>query len=452
MRKILGISTAIACMLAYCAFGADRLVVTRTGKSFWVTSVKQVGDQVKYVHRDTRQPGTVPVSELHGVVPTVQRGKIYKPEEVQKYIDRAEKLIKLHGNLYRQLNVILQEWKALQNPPEGLADDITSMEAAFESSDKGPHAYKMIALDLSMVKFKDVGGHFSRRIESILERAKQEYIATTKQRIAEMAATEGLSVDEYVDMKELAKTVMEETGDADSEEIEGMVSAAREAVYLATCQKSMQILRETRSVDGYLECVRILKINKEQIAANDTERATIDRGQAKLLAGIKNLAPQYRFNESGYPLSQDDVQLMGRMAPYMSRITFVGSDPDVQCLIVPEQQPGRISLRGTLSVPLRLILNRGQKPGRELALGVKLLGADEDRYARLGPVEFTDGHASIVLRKDFSDLPDDFTLMANEDGETLVYVYLAYLRNRDAKEGQEDWVIMSRCCGWRISP
>ena len=452
MTRILAIGAGLVWILSCSVFGADRLVVTRTGTSFWVTSVKQNGDQIEYVRRDTRQHATVPVSELHGVIPIVQRGKLYQPDEVQKYIDRTEKMIQLHGNLYRQLNVILQEWKALRNPDEGLGDAITAMEEAFESSDKGPDAYRMATLDLSMVKYKDVGGHFGDRVDAILDRIKQEYVELNKRRIAEMAGTTSLPVDAFVEMKKLAEAVTQDAGDDDSREIADLLSTTREAVYLSTCRKSMQLLSSTRSIDGYLECVRILQLNREQVAANSEEKATIDSGMAKLLAGIKSIVPQYRFDDHGYPLSKGDIELMREMGPYMSRITFVGSEPDEQCRIIPEQQPGQVSLRHSLNVPLRLILNRGQKPDQELAFGVKLLGGYRDRFARLGPVNFKDGHASVVLQTDFSDLPADFTLTANENGERLVYVYLAYLEDKDAKEGDEEWIAMSLCCGWRITP
>ena len=451
MRKAIGILLGIACMLAYPAFGADRLVVTRTGQSFWVSSVKQSGDVVEYVHRDTRQRGAVPVADLHGVMPTVQRGKLYQPDEVQKYIERTEKLIKLHPSLLRQLNAILQEWKAIQNPPEGLGDEISAVEEAFESSEKGPHDYQMAAYDLGMIKYKDLGGSFSARIETIEERIREEYIAASRERLAQMAATKDLSVDAFLEMKALSAAVMEEIEDGDGKDIEDMLSATRKTVYLSTCRKSMQILGETRSVDGYLECVRILRLNKAEVAADAEENATIDRGMAKLLSGIKSISPQFRFDEKGYPLNQDDVRLMGEMARTMSRITFVDSELDEQCLIIPEWRPGHVSLRSSLEVPLRLILNRGQKPDEEFAVGIRLLGAHEDRYARLGPVTFKDGHASVVLRTDFSELPGDFELIPNDNGETLVYVYLARLKDKNAKEGEEEWVEMSRCCGWPIS-
>jgi hypothetical protein len=432
------------------ARAGDRLIVTKTGQGIWATRATKADGKVLYVSRDTRQTYSVPVADLDGVVPTVQRGKLYEPDEIEKYIDRIVTLQRKHGRLYRQLNTILQEWKSLQRPSAALENGITEIENSFAGSDKGTRAYQQAILALEMVKYKDLGGIYTEKTDALFARLKDEYVAVNKQRIMDMAATPNLPIDRFVPMRQLAEEIREEAGDADKKIINDLLATTREAVYTSTCQESFRIFRASKSVDGYLESVRMLKINRDEVAATEAEKTTIDGGLARLREGLKQTQPSYRLNEKGYPFSQDDAQLLNSMQRYASRVMFVGQELDEQCLIIPETQPGRSSLRSPISVPLRLILNRGQRPAQELAVGVKLMGRTQDHFVRLGAIEFKNGHSRVMLDVDLSFLPDDFELLPNDQGETMMYVYLAALKDPDSEV--EEWVPMSQYCSWPIVP
>ena len=436
--------------LASQTMAANSLIVTKSGQSFWVTSARKVGDQIKYTMRDTGQEGSVPVADLHGVVPTIRRGKQYKPEDVQKYIDRIKNLRSLHDNLRRQLSSILQEWEAMQRPSKALEEGITKAEAHFAESDKGTKAHTMAVMDLGMLNYKDVGGKYQARIEATIARMKAEYVTINKQRLEEMAVAPDLSVDTFAPFKQLAGEVMREAEAQDKGALGELLETARQATFKAACRKSYEIFEASKSIDAYLEGVRILQVNRNHVADSSQEKGTIDRALAGLLSKIKRARKTHTINEKGYPFSKGDVKLLRKMRGYASRITFVGAEIDEQCFIIPEQAPGRISLRGPFSLPLRLILRCGQRKDQVLAIGVKLLGKGRDHMIKLGPVKFKDGHAVVTLKEAFSDLPSDFSLIANQNGDYAMYVYLAALKNPNAKF--EEWTIISTSCGWPISP
>ena len=444
------VSLSVVLGLVSSARAGDRLLVTKTGQGIWATRAKKADGKVLYVSRDTRQTCSVPIADLDGVVPTVQRGKLYTPDAIEKYITQIETLQRKHGRLYRQLNTILQEWKALQRPSAALENQITEIETSFTGSDKGTRAYQRAVLALEMVKYKDLGGIYTEKTDALFAHLKDQYVAINKQRIMDMAAAPNLPIDSFVPMRQLAEAVKEEAGDADKEIINDLLATTREAVYRSTCQESFRIFRASKSVDGYLESVRMLKLNRDEVAATEEEKTTIDGGLARLREGLKKMQSSYRLNEKGYPFSQDDNALLNSMHRYASRVMFVGQELDEQCLILPETQPGYSSLRSPISVPLRLILNRGQRPAQELAIGVKLMGQTNDHFVRVGAVEFKNGHSRVMLDVDFSFLPDDFELLPNDQGETMMYVYMAALKDPDSEV--EEWVAMSQYCSWPISP
>lgn len=428
-----------------CCVYAESLIVTKEGKSMWASSVKQEGDVVKYMDRLTGEEKTVPLVGLHGVVRTVERGVQYTPDQMQKYIDTIKKLQKLHQNLFRELNSILQEWEALQKPSAELEGDIDRLAGEFKASDKGTKAYKKIVLDLGMVKYKDMQGKYAAQIENVLAEMKADYVNSNMEQLEKIASgAAALTSDQFVAFEILSKDVMHETEGEKKAFVENQLQKTREVVYNSLCSSGYQAFIKTKSIDAYLESARILLAVKEQVAETPEQKDGIEKRIKALTDLAAKAQPAYRLEQDGFAFTGDDMSLMNNA----SRVTFSDFDVNEQCFVLAESKPGAIKLRRPFSVPLRIVINRSQPKDRFFGMMVKMRSENDmhSHVVELGKLQFSSGHAAISFSENFSELDNNFVPTPNEYGKYNIYCYLVY---RVAVDGNEDqWVPVSEACAW----
>lgn len=431
---------------------ADTLIVTKDGQGIWASSVRQEGENVIYTDKSNGSEVNVSVADLHGVISTVKRGKQYTSGQIDKSIEKIQKLQTMHRNLLRQLNPILQEWEALKKPSPELESAIDEVVSAFKTSSKDTGLYKKTVLDLGMIRYKDVQGKYAPRIDSLVKEVGEEYVKTNKEKLKSSAqAIDSMTIDDFVGFKTLAGDVAKVAGDSDKEEVDKLLSDTRAKAYDALCGRGYKIFMADKSVDAYLESKRILSGVKEQIAETDAQKTAIDERLSTLSRMAAKAQPDFNIDENGFVFTRNDMVDLNVVGQYCSLVTFTGTDVNEQVFVLPERAPGSLQFGRPFSTHLRLVLNRGQPKDRELGVLVVLLSENgiSKHTVPLGKLEFKDGQAKVDYKEDFSQCTIR-NLAPNKKGQYCIYFYIAYQHIID--EANTEWVPISKACAWPIRP
>lgn len=446
MKKFLLVLPVIG--LAFSSLAEERLIVTSEGQSFWVTSISQEGQTITYTSKATGETKSVPLSSLHGTVPRVVRGTKYEADEVKTYIARIKMLQGKHKSLYRQLETLLQEWQALQKPSTELISEIDELKQAFDSSDKGTAAYRRAVRGLGMVQYKDAAGNCKVKIESALAQIKDDYIKTSTSWLDAHAATaETMLFNDFVAFEQLTKDVSREI-DADAR---GRLLATLEATRLKVLNGQSKAANNTfiaaKSIDSYLDAMRILLGLKEIVANDEKQKALLDGQIASLVEMVAKSNPGYKIDESGFPLDSTTSRMIAAQPNGCSRGTSGNDDLSEQIFIVPETSIDGLRFGRPFSIPLRLVTQRAQPPDRKFALIISYPGAGRLIHDT-GALQFKAGISQCLFNEKFTDLTGR-QLQPSEDGRFYFYFHLAY---KDKAADDEEWHAISKTCFWNISP
>lgn len=452
MRAVFIMLVLFLCTLAQTS--ASVLIVTKKGESFWATHARQEGDMVRYIDRNTGEEKTIAVIKLDGVIPVVRRGKQYKPEEIQKYVDRTKKIRAKHPMLIGQLNPILQEWEAMQKPSEELAEKIDQLVDEFQNSEKDTKTYQEITLNLGMLRYKDVQGRYTSRIDKVLDDMKNGYLSVNLKRLELMVNAGKTAIDNFVRIKRLARELSQAANVSQNEKIEGLLTKSRQLTFEANCRYANSSFMSSRSISAYLRSRDILFMVRNEVAEADEQKARVDRYISALVEQISKAQPAYSFEFNGYPLSKDDHEVLNRSRAFSTKVRFSDITVDEQCLVIPLRAPGSIRLGQPFALPLRLVFNRAQPRNRVFGIVVLLYRGDGGMHShtvKLPPLQIKDGHSEIVFREDFSVLEEDFVLGGDVYGNSYLYAYLSYLEEGEDSY-DEKWVAISSAYRFRIKP
>ena len=288
---------------------ADELIVTRDGRSLAAIGARKDGERIVYNDKDSGDEKQLPASGVDAIVPIVQRGKAYKPEEVQRTVDLLKALKGRHQGLLRQLNEILQAWQALQRATPEFEGQITNLVSVFEASDKMPAIYKKTVLDLSMIKFKDVQGMYTPRIDAACESMRKEFVATNLDRLVKMAAGDKIPAERFVPLKRLAEPLSEAADAGDREKIKALVEKSRLTALDTTCRQAESVFVAAKSsVDAYLKSAGLLFLARREVAATAEQKAGIEKKLAALRSAAGRSLPACRLDENGFPISIEEIE------------------------------------------------------------------------------------------------------------------------------------------------
>jgi len=426
---------------------AMKLIVTKKSEGVWATTARRVDNKVIYISKDTGEESSFQVSELDGVIPKVRRGKSYKPDEIQKYIDRIKSLRTKHFRLLRQLNPLLQEWESLQKPSPELEDEIEAQATAFRSGNRGPKAFEKASLALEMVKYKDLAGTYTDRIDGLTEEMRAECLEINMQRFVRFARDSpknriGIFVKARVLGGQLKRIT---THTAQKAQISKMVADTRKRTFDTNVRTAYSTFMNVKSIDAYLDSARILDWLKKEVADTDAAKSGLDRQIGSLVDLIAKKKPTYDFSRDGFPVGPDDKAIRRKTSAYSSRVTFDTIPLELECYVVPAAAPPRIRFGKPFTVPLRLIFRRAQPKDRDLVAVVMLRKQREmHRHAiHLQKVQIRNGRADVVFREDFGKLEDAFVPVREpRRGGVAYYVYVGY------EVGNGEWQAISRACAW----
>jgi len=448
----IAVAAVILCLGAAGESRGAFLLVRKDGGTVWASSARREGDVVQYRERDSGEDRSVPVAELDGVVPVVKRGKQYDAKLVQTFVDRLEDLKGKHPRQLRTLNQLLQEWKVLQAPVAELDDRITQLVREYQQGDKTTESYKKVVLDLGMLKYKDMRGAYTARIDEECARITGDHVARALKHLSEVAGAPEIGIERFVEVRYLCEHLLQ-VAEADTQlTVRNYLAACRKKAFEGNCRKSAETFTAGRkTVDVYLAASRILHGVKEEIAATEAQKADVAGRIEDLVRQATAAQRAYRFDYKGYPLRREDVELYNRAKDYTSCLTFAFIPVSDQCLIIPREIPKPAAMGRSFTVPVRLIFNRAQPPDRRLGVVVMLCGEGEVTHSHTEELEslrIKDGHVDITFRGDLSKVGKDFAPVPDKAGRTNVYVYLAY--REDAGEGEYRWPAISHACRWPL--
>ncbi len=447
MKKLL-------CMMVFVGlvgnlFAGDKLIVTKEGMCFWVTSVTQEGDVLKYNSKQTGEEKTIAISKLHGVVPVVVRGKRYTPGEIQKYITRIKKLQEKHKRLYRQLQTILQGWEALQKPNLELEGDIEKLKVFFASSDKRTSIYKKTVLDLGMVRYKDMQGKYGPKLDNVLADMKADYVKVNKERLEKQAATAAtMSFEAFAVHEQLTKDVLKEAQESDKTAVSSMLLTTRQTVFDAQGRVALKVFLGKKSIDAFLQSARIMYGLKENVAATEKQKADIDKRIGQLFVQTQKYNASYHINEGGFPIGADTRKLQDAAMYRCSTSESTYADLREEVFIIPEKSTTGLRYGRTFSFPLRMVIQRAQPKDRKFAFIVTYPGADTVTRV-IGSPQFKNGFASVKFDENFAGLAGT-QILPNEEGRYYFYFHMAY--EVPQKKGDSTWQAVSKLCFWSIAP
>ncbi|NQT94535.1 MAG: hypothetical protein HQ559_17400 [Lentisphaerae bacterium] len=426
---------------------AMKLIVTKKGQGVWATTARRVDKRVVYISKDTGEESFFPVTELDGVIPKVRRGKQYKPDEIQKYIDRIKSLRTKHFRLLRQLNPLLQEWESLQKPSPELEGEIDAQAATFKASDKGPTAFEKASLALEMVKYKDLAGKYTEQIDQVAKDMRKECLEVNMPRFARFAQDSpkdriGVFVKARLLGGQLTRIA---TDGAQKAQISKMVADARKRTFDTNVKMAYSTFMNVKTIDAYLRSAQVLDSLKKEVADTEADKSGLDRQMSSLVELITKKEPTYDFSRDGFPMGREDKAMLRNAGAYTSRVTFDTTSVELECYVLPAASPKRIRFGQPFTVPLRLIFRRAQPKDRELVV-VVMLRTQRGMHRHAIPlknVQIRNGRADVVFREGFTQLEDGFVPVREpRQGGVTYYVYMGYA------QGDNEWQAISRACAW----
>jgi len=443
--------TVVILLLCLAEAHAAALIVRKDGSSVWATTARREQDTVVYISRDTGDEKRVAVTELDGVIPVVKRGLQYTPEKIQKYVERIRKVRTRHPRLLRQLNPILQEWEALQEPSPEFDDEIAAIVDRFEKSERDAPAFRKARLDLDMIKYKDVQGAYASRVDDIIEQARSEYVATNMVRLVELARSKAMSVNTFIALRDLARDLLEATGGEESTRVREILERSRETGLDVNCRyAASSFASRGKTINAYLHSSRVLFLVRDEIASTDPVRSEVEHRISGLRQQAAAALPDCNFGWNGYPLTQEDLGILRGTKRRSSTVSFTSLTVDEQCLVFPRQQPRDLRFRRPIRVPVRLVFNREQPSDRTFGL-VAMFGGKHGMHShtvKLPPPRIVKGHWDLTFSYDFSELHPDFVLHGDDRGNKWFYVYLVWFD--ESRPDGEEWSPMSFACSWPL--
>lgn len=434
-RNIL-ICLAFICL---CAFArGESFIVTKAGKGFWAASARKENEKILYIDKESGEEKNLPVGDVEAIIPKAQKGMQYPVDQVKSRVSSLKVLEQKHEGLTRVLNQLLQEWEAYLKEDPDFEKKVDDVAAAFNSSDKLTRAYKGATMDLGMLKYKDMSGKYTAKIDKLVEDVKKDYIVSGFARLEAMANTNKIDISDFVEVRDLAVSVSE-LCDAAQKQKAGMFREKARLVALGVnTRKALAEFASSKTIDAYLSGRDRLHRTRGVIASEDSHRKVIDGMIAGLMRDAGRALPAYNFEVNGYPLSRNDREMLDKYRNFSSRVSWKSDDFQEQCLMIPLKQPEKIALNRRFTLPFRLVFNRIQPKDRKYSISVYIPGVKDGvgSYSSSIPLEglqVTNGHAEVTFAHDFDQAKDGYVPGAADDGRVHVYVTLECLMTPDGE-------------------
>lgn len=438
MRR-LSILAGFVLLSAACAWGKS-YVVTAKGEGVWASRVRTATNVViYYVAEGGNTEQTCNLSDLAGVVPTVERGRQYSEQEISDAIAAVDKLAQRFLPLRKQLIILNQQWMALRTPEVGVEDKINKLAREFEASSKDSAIFRDVSLRMEMIRFKDVSGRYSNQVEVALTRIGSAYFEANRGKVDQLLSGPETSIAHFLECKKEVDTL--KLGHLSAEQKQQLDKALQkccDATVKAGIEAARQALFAAKTVDSFLESAAALRELKQATAENANPKDVVEKAIYSLRAAAIQALPGYDCSVKGCPLSENDRKLLVDFKKFASSMPVRSLETDEQAYMFPTKAPAQPE-GDTFRLPLRIVFNRTQPKDRVHILGGEIRAEGEDKPKtflwRIPALEIRDGHAEVTLEAPAARLIG-----------TEVSIFLAY-KDNTVKAGEPDkWIALSLGC------
>lgn len=428
---------------------ADRLIVTRDGRSILVATAKQEGDDIVYVDRRTGDEGRVASSELTAVIPIARRGKEYTEAEVRKYVARIESTQMKHPRLKKQLKPIFDEWQLRLEPPPELDGEIASIVRKFKDGEPEYGSYKLAMTALSMLAVKDPAGRYDQKIQDARSGLRAGYFELLEKECTALAGKSDAQIDDF---NRYRATVQRASG-VDKEgakRLEDGMEQMRTRVLESQRTRAVNEFVNAPALSTYLYSLGLFGRLQNEVAAGDAEVAMMEKHRAALRKRYRDADPERWFTDEGYPLTRSDIALSKAAKGFGSLIVFHDLELDRQCYIISTAKLRTVKFRQPTELSFRLVFSELHHDV-QYGIAVRMYDQSEPRehVLPLDRLVVTDGGATVSVTDDFKKVPADFEPAVNDrTGRRHYYAYVVYQRIGDS--GPE-WRAISPAYGWTLT-
>ena len=414
---------------------AERLIVTRDGRSIWAVTATREGDSIVYVGRDSREEKRISASSLAAVIPVARRGKAYAKDDVRKYIARIEGIQQKYPNLMKQLRPLLDDWRIRLEPPPDLGKEIAAIVRTYEQGGSRYAGYRAALVSLDMLSFKDPAAAFAEQIKETRSELTTNCFDRLVIHCNQLACKTVPTVDEFAQYR----AFVEQAGRVDrvrAKKLVAEVGPLRRRVLDGNRRNAFDAFTAAPTLDNFLRSLGLLSRLELEIASSDSETDELQAAQQRLHGMRKEADPDRWFSDDGFPMVPEDWGLNKEMKGYGNFVTFRNLKSDRECYMIATSRIRTIRYARPVELSYRLIFNK-LHAGAEYGVVVRI-------YDQTGPHEHVlpldrmvikDGRADVTVREDFSKIPDDFEPVPSRSGDVYLYTYIAY--RREGKHGPE---------------
>lgn len=424
---------------------ADQYIVTKKGDGIWAVGTKQEGDTIVYTEKLTGKSVTVPISELDGVIQQVKRGQKYAPEYIEKQITKLKKLLVSHRQkLQRPLAQLLQEWEMFTKPSEEIEGEVPKLENAFMASEKKTTDFKTAHMGLAMLKYKDMSGSYTERIDTVMKKVLEEYSSVNMSRFDAWAKDEKLDLEKFYEARSLCAELVEHIDAAKKVELERLMKTIRVNVTKHVTFSVGPYFVKNKNVDGFLYGFDQLRRVVEDVADNEADKATANQRMEDYRVKVGKALADYNIDSNGFAIPAKEAEMVSGFEQYGDFLVYTDKEFVEEAVFVPVQNPGPIRISSVVTpVKMRVFFNRPQPEGRKYGVRITVPGepySQSQTFTFTNPIIVAEGNATINFQCDFSWLPADFSAGNPETGSKSVALALGY----QSEDG--NWKPMSKVC------
>lgn len=417
----------------------DALVVTRDGKGLKADNVRTEDGKVVFKDLDSGSEKSMPTNTVDGVIPFVQKGKDYDPEEVKANLELIKRLKTRHNGLTKYFGQLNSDWTLVQKAAS-LDKEIDSLKDAFFAGPKTSSSYKTTSTSMGLLKLKDVQGKYTELIDEALASIKKEFLKVAVGRLSSCAAT-NKTIEGLKGVVALTQDVTDFGDDRDKKKAADALNQARENVCAAVMKDASAVYAGKADIESYLKSRDMLRRLLEEVVATPDQRRNVEAALGRQIEDIAKAMPTYRF-DGGYPLNAEDQQVLGDTS-YLGRglkIKSTGLDPE--CIIYPLAPQEVVQVGQPVTIPLRMVFNRAQPTNRMFSV-VLMMNGQKDSFVHpvdQGKLQIKDGRVDVSVKEDFSLRPKGFVPAVEADGTAMIYLFVTYRQS-------EALIPLSLACG-----
>ncbi len=454
MKKTLTavVSVFIACSSAFAQTDGPGLIIAKSGAAISAESTRVEGANVHYVAAGSKSEKVVPVADIIGIIPYLERGVKYSDQKIGLVLELIKTVKSKHPELRRKLNVIESDWIVAGKPVDpGLAKEIDAVVQQFNQSTKGESAYKRATTALGMIRFKDKTGSQDAVVDKALADMKIAYLGFDLPALLARGDAEKFSKAELSAYRaEAIEAIKGKTTEKEKLALKEAFAKARETTIRGCIAEIEAFFDKYKAVSVYHKSVEDLRAIKEEICKEDSDFELVKKSDEKMFGIMKEQYKGYDFSFNKFPISPKDQAVLKVMKPFSSLQPVKGVKEE--CYMVPVRLPYKpMPVANKTVVPFIFLFNRAQSPASEYSTVLSFKdagGSDVTQRSPVPPPQLVHARMATRLALDFTKAGE--AGQGLEDGEGL-HVLLR-LDIRDKSKAGSEWMPISNACRIPVSP